>query len=176
MNPLTYEQIAAAVLAEIRAIYPTGRKPDPDITTAWARVLERGHMMLPAAVWRDAVITWSVSNSEPPTPHDLITAARQVVAQWETDPARCAELAAWRASRIAAKETAGELPPGTVPWGHTTGRELTTGRSEDTAARWEQIKAGVAARARSRAKAREEEHARVRALLDTTEPPGDGHD
>ncbi|WP_066584035.1 hypothetical protein [Corynebacterium provencense] len=92
MNPLTYEQIAAAVLAEIRAIYPTGRKPDPDITTAWARVLERGHMMLPAAVWRDAVITWSVSHSDPPTPHDLITAARQVVAQWEADPARRRDL------------------------------------------------------------------------------------
>ena len=175
MNPLTYADIAAAVLAEIRAIYPTGRKPDPDITEAWARVLERGHMMLPAAVWRDAVITWSVSNSEPPTPHDLITAARQVVAQWEIDPDRCAELEAWRASRIVERETAGELPPGTTP-DPATGRALTAGPGEDTAARWAQLRAGIAERAKARAKAREEEHARVRALLDTTEPPGDGHD
>lgn len=98
MNALTYPQIAATVLAEIRAIYPTGRKQDPDITEAWARVLARSHMNLPATVWREAVTTWSVSHPEPPTPHDLIATAKQVAAQWEGD-----QLTEYRQAQLAAK-------------------------------------------------------------------------
>lgn len=103
MNALTYPQIAATVLGEIRAIYPTGRKPDPDIADAWARVIARSHVNLPAAVWREAVTTWAVSHSEPPTPHDLVTAARQVAAQWESDPTMRLQLDEFRREVLAAK-------------------------------------------------------------------------
>lgn len=115
MTQLTYTDVAATILAEIRAIYPTGRKPDPDITAAWALVLERSHLMLPASVWREALTIWAVSHPEPPTPHDLITAAKQVVGAWECDPKRKIELDVYRTERLRAKEHIGELPPGSVP-------------------------------------------------------------
>lgn len=100
MNAVSYSEIAAVALAEVRAIYPNGRRPDPAITEAWARTIERSRRVWPAAVWREAVTAWAVSNSEPPTPADLIAAAGQVVSRWEADPATKARLNDFRRDRL----------------------------------------------------------------------------
>ncbi|MGP9619863.1 hypothetical protein [Corynebacterium sp. AOP34-BR1-29] len=107
MNPLTYEDVAETVLSEVRAIYPTGRKPDPAITEAWARIFARSHLQVPATVWREAVTTWAVSHGDPPTPHDLVTAAKQVIAQWEAHPEHKQALAEHRQAVLEAKFGAG---------------------------------------------------------------------
>lgn len=103
MTALSYEEVAAAILAEVRAIYSNGRKPDPDITNAWARVISRAHLQLPATLWREAVTLWSVSHSDPPSPHDVIDAAKQVVGQWESDPVKKDQLEEFRCRKLDAK-------------------------------------------------------------------------
>lgn len=141
MKPLTYPEIAATVLAEIRAIYPTGRKPDPEITEAWARVIARAHLQVPAAVWREAVTVWSVSNSEPPAPHDMIDAAKQVIAQWETIPERREQLNEFRRQVLQAKF--GDAYGAHDALQGAEQKELTSGQDRVS---WRELKAGIARR------------------------------
>lgn len=103
MKPLTYPEIAATVLSEARAIYPTAMKPDPATVDAWARIFARSHLQVPATVWRESVTTWAVSHGDPPTPHDLVVTAKQVIAQWEAHPEHKQALAAHRKQVLQAK-------------------------------------------------------------------------
>jgi hypothetical protein len=103
MSALTYHDIASVVLQEIRNTYANGRKPDENITRSWAEAFERARRVYPAAVWREAVTVWAVSNSDPPTPHDIITAAGQVVDQWDLIPERKRQLEEFRTQRLEAK-------------------------------------------------------------------------
>lgn len=103
MSAFTWTDIAAMILREIRNTYSNGRKPDDEITQTWARTLERSRSVYPANVWREAVTVWAVSHSDPPSPHDVITAARQVVGQWEGDPQMREKLNEFRRQRLAAR-------------------------------------------------------------------------
>lgn len=149
---LTWKDVAGVILREIRATYSNGRKPDDEITEAWARTLARSRRVYPATVWREAVTVWAVSHSDPPSPHDIITAAGQVVDQWELIPEHRAELNAFRQDRLAAKfgpdygaHDAGQLES------ESGRRELTAKRSE-TDQNWRELRAGIKARAAARAR------------------------
>lgn len=170
MKPLTYPEIAATVLSEARAIYPTAMKPDPATVDAWARILARSHLQVPATVWREAVTTWAVSHGDPPTPHDLVATAKQVIAQWDADPERKAALAAHRQRALEAKfgaeygaQYAGQVAP-------ANGDAIEPPRKQDRT-RWAELKTEISARARERRVAERQQEDEVRARLDITEPP-----
>ena len=87
MNPLTYEDMAETVLLQGSTIYPTGRKPDPDITEAWARIFAP---LPPPAGPRHGVGAKRSPPGPCPTairrPRRPVATAKQVIAQWEAHP------------------------------------------------------------------------------------------
>ncbi|WP_420100157.1 hypothetical protein [Corynebacterium sp.] len=173
MKPLTYPEIAATVLSEARAIYPTAMKPDPATVDAWARIFARSHLQVPATVWREAVTTWAVSHGDPPTPHDLVATAKQVIAQWEAHPEHKQALAAHRRRVLEAKFGAGYGAQHAGQVDQTTGDALEAPRQQ-TRTRWAEVKAEISARARERRVAERQQADEVRARLDVTEPSGEG--
>lgn len=168
MSQLTYQQVAATVLAEIRAIFPTGMKPDEATVEAWARVIGRSHLQVPAALWREAVTTWAVSHSDPPSPHDLVATGKQVIAQWEADPSMRQRLNEFRQERLASKfgagygaEHAGQID--------AEGQGAIEPPREQTRQRWAELKAEIRTRALERRTAE-------RPAPEPPDPPGDAPD
>lgn len=173
MSQLTWTDIAATILADMRGMYPNARKPDPAITQAWATALARSRRTYPAAVWREAVTVWAVSHSEPPTPHDVIVSAGQVIDAWQSDPRRSVELESFRNANLRAREARGELPVGTAPESPSDGQpEAIEARCKHDAGRkaWENLRAEL--RRRREAEAAAEKAARLdaeRAATDAVE-------
>lgn len=169
MKPLTYPEIAATVLAESRAIYPTAMKPDEDTVTAWARVLSRSHLQVPATVWREAVTTWAVSHGDPPTPHDLVATAKQVIAQWDADPERKAALAAHRQRALEAKFGTGY---GAEHSNAICGPETPDPSPGGGKRSFDALRAELARKRVQRQAEQRERETQSRAHLDITEPEG----
>ncbi|WP_130841604.1 hypothetical protein [Corynebacterium neomassiliense] len=174
MSQLTWTDIAATILADMRGMYPNARKPDPAITQAWATALARSRRTYPAAVWREAVTVWAVSHSEPPTPHDIIVSAGQVIDGWQSDPRRSAELETFRNANLRAREARGELPVGTAPESPSDGQpvaiEEAMGKHAVGRKAWENLRAEL--RRRREAEAAAEKAARLdaeRAAMGTAE-------
>lgn len=170
MSALSYEQIAAAVLAEVRAIYPNARKPDPGITEAWARVIARSHQQLPASVWREAVTLWSVSHRDPPSPHDLIDSVKQVVGQWNNDPVKKEQLAEFRARRIDARLGSRHGAMDALEGVRRVQGEITSGGDEQP---WRETRAEIVRRARANKQQRMTEATRGDLFVDMNKQPGD---
>ena len=144
MSQLTWTDIAATILTDMRGMYPNARKPDPTITQAWATALARSRRTYPAAVWREAVTVWAVSHSEPPTPHDVIVSAGQVIDAWQSDPRRAKELESFRNANLRAREARGELPVGTAPESPSDGQPVpieTLGKHAAGRKAWENMRA-----------------------------------
>ncbi|MGP9611416.1 hypothetical protein ACT3TD_13810 [Corynebacterium sp. AOP36-E1-14] len=165
---LTYPKIAAVILAEVRAIYPNGRKPDPEITESWARALQRSRRVYPAMVWREAVTVWSISHSEVPTPHDIITAAGQVVDQWQLDPERKRQLEEFRAQRLEAKFGAGYGARESLPAGERGELESSVSRRS-----WRELRAEIGRRAQDRRVSEQVAAGRGDLFADMNKQPGD---
>lgn len=164
MSQLTWTDIAATILADMRGMYPNARKPDPAITQAWATAMARSRRTYPAAVWREAVTVWAVSHSEPPTPHDIIVSAGQVIDAWQSDPRRSVELESFRNANLRAREARGELPVGTAPESPSDGQPVAIeARGKHDAGRkaWENLRAEL--RRRREAEAAAEKAARSEA-------------
>ena len=173
MSHLTWTDIAATILADMRGMYPNARKPDPAITQAWATALARSRRTYPAAAWREAVTVWAVSHSEPPTPHDIIVSAGQVIDAWQSDPRRSKELESFRNANLRAREARGELPVGTAPESPSDGQPVpieTLGKHDAGRKAWENLRAEL--RRRREAEAAAEKAARLddeRAAADAVE-------
>ena len=173
MSQLTWTDIAATILADMRGIYPNARKPDPAIAQAWATALARSRRTYPAAAWREAVTVWAVSHSEPPTPHDIIVSAGQVIDAWQSDPRRSKELESFRNANLRAREARGELPAGTAPESPSDGQPVpieTMGKHAAGRKAWENLRAEI--RRRREAEAAAEKAARLddeRAAADAVE-------
>lgn len=151
MSGLTWKDVAGVILKEIRATYSNGRKPDDEITEAWARTLARSRRVYPATVWREAVTVWAVSHSDPPSPHDIITAAGQVVDQWELIPERRSELNGFRQERLAAKFGPGYGAHESGQLEYDSKQRELPGKRSDMDQNWRELRAGIKARAAARA-------------------------
>lgn len=167
MKPLTYPEIAATVLSEARAIYPTAMKPDPATVDAWARIFARSHLQVPATVWREAVTTWAVSHGDPPTPHDLVTAAKQVIAQWEAHPEHKQALAEHRQAVLEAKFGAGY---GAQHSNAICGPETPDPSPGDGKAAFDRLRGQLALKRAQRQAQADEETTQARQHLNITEP------
>lgn len=166
MSQLTWTDIAATILTDMRGMYPNARKPDPAIAQAWATALARSRRTYPAAAWREAVTVWAVSHSEPPTPHDIIVSAGQVIDAWQSDPRRSVELESFRNANLRAREARGELPVGTAPESPSDGQRVGIeaglgGKHAAGRKAWENLRAEL--RRRREAEAAAEKAARLEA-------------
>ncbi|MGP9758885.1 hypothetical protein [Corynebacterium sp. AOP12-C2-36] len=168
MSALTYHDIASVVLQEVRNTYSNGRKPDEDITRSWAAAFERARRVYPAMVWREAVTVWAVSNSDPPSPHDVITAAGQVVDQWQLDPERKRQLEEFRAQRLEAKFGAGYGARESLPAGERGELE-----SSGSPRSWRELRAEIGRRAQDRRVSEQVAAGRGDLFADMNKQPGD---
>lgn len=87
MTPQDATQLAAHILQRGKTLTPDRfPKPSPTTTQAWGQILAK--QPFPLDVWPEAVDYWAANlvADRMATPHDLIQAARAVMARWETQP------------------------------------------------------------------------------------------
>lgn len=171
------EKLAATVLAFGKSLTPDRfPRPTREALVAWGMVL--GEMRVPAEVWPEAIAWWSMNSASDrmATPRELKEAVQHIVRDvWETHPEKRRILEDHRAARLRARESRGELPPGTAPEAAgDTGMVAIEPRSADTTTRWRETRAKIAQRARERRATERQQADEVRARLDVTEPSGEG--
>lgn len=95
---------------------------DDDMLRIWSEVipLER----YPERVWIDAVVRWGKCEGEFLEVGTLERHAKAIVREWEGIPSKRQVIEAHRNARLKARESAGELPPGTT----FSGQQAQTGR------------------------------------------------
>lgn len=85
---------------------------DDDMLRIWSEITPLSRY--PERVWIDAVIRWGKREGEFLEVGTLERHAKAVAAEWEGIPAKRQALEAHRNARLKARETTGELPPGTT--------------------------------------------------------------
>lgn len=122
-------RIAAEILNLGKKLAPDRfPKPDPTITQAWATALNREY---PARLWAEAVYLWATHRVEDKmcTPRDMLQAAHDTVARWETNPEDKQELEEFRTQRLHTKykQMLGDrYTPDAVPGPPPQAHEITT--------------------------------------------------
>ncbi|MGP5298933.1 hypothetical protein ACTXM9_04580 [Corynebacterium variabile] len=123
-------------LSTARRILSTGKALAPDrfpssngesgerTLAAWAELFAEYGVNYPPEVWTPAVRAWAAraAGDRMVTPRDILAAAREVIAHWETDPEKAAWLAEQRHGTLSRREAAGALPVGTAPESPADGR------------------------------------------------------
>lgn len=116
-------------LSTARRILSTGKALAPDrfpssngesgerTLAAWAELFAEYGVNYPPEVWTPAVRAWAAraAGERMVTPRDILAAAREVIAHWETDPNKAAWLAEQRHGTLSRREATGALPVGTAP-------------------------------------------------------------
>lgn len=174
-NPNIPETIKSAfrVLWKGKQLVPD-RFPQPsmEVMKAWAEALDQ--VSLPEEIWGEAVTRWSltVESDRMATPREIKASAFAVRDVWEQDPQKRLVLDQHRQGIIRRKVEAGMLPPSAVPPVDDTQQALEP-RSDGTAKRWTEIRAGIAQRARDRRIAEREAAGSGELFADMNKQPGE---
>lgn len=103
-----YREVAAKVLVMCKDINPRFPNPEnnPNMANAWATVFSR--YPVPAGAYFEAVVDFFAHDTEGeiPTAGQIVKHCRQVVARWESEPARRQQLTQWREARRDARDAA----------------------------------------------------------------------
>lgn len=101
MEP-TPEEIAVMLLKTIRDAWPNGRKPNPEITHAWAKAINNHTTKYHGRVYELAIQRLIATSPDPPSLATIITQCQKVTADLMRDPTAKAWLEQRRQKRIEA--------------------------------------------------------------------------
>lgn len=98
----TPEEIAVMLLKTIRDAWPNGRKPNPEITHAWAKAISSHTSKYHGRVYELAIQRLIATSPDPPSLATIIAQCKNVTADLMRDPTAKAWLEQRRQKRIEA--------------------------------------------------------------------------